>query len=94
VAAAHGLTLAGLVREFLYRYVLTEPAPVRTLPPARGTPVVTFYVGPQLARAAHLRAQRNGEDLSRPIVEFLTTTVQQWEQEHEPHTSTPTTEET
>lgn len=84
IAAANGLTLAGMVREFLYRYVLTDTEPVRTLPTTRGAQPVTLFVGAQLARAARLRAERNGEDLSRPVVEFLTRTVDQW------HNSTPT----
>jgi antitoxin component of RelBE/YafQ-DinJ toxin-antitoxin module len=78
VAAANGLTLAGMVREFLYRYVMTDTAPVRALPSTRGARPTTLYVGAQLARAARLRAERNGEDLSRPVVEFLTRTVEQW----------------
>lgn len=87
VAAANGLTLAGMVREFLYRYLMTEAPPVRELPPTRGARIVTLYVGPKLARAARLRAERNGEDLTRPIVEFLTRTVEQAQQSH---TTTPT----
>lgn len=85
VAAANGLTLAGMVREFLYRYVLTNPPPVRELPTRRGArPVTTLYIGHNLARAARLHAARNGEDLSVAVVEFLTRTVQQ------SHTTTPT----
>jgi antitoxin component of RelBE/YafQ-DinJ toxin-antitoxin module len=81
IAAANGLTLASMVREFLYRYVATSSEPVRKLPTTRGARPVTLYVGAQLARAARLRAQRNNEDLSRPIVEFLTRTVEQWQAE-------------
>jgi len=90
IAAANGLTLAGLVREFLYRYVIADAAPVRKLPNTRGARTVTVYVGAQLARAARLHAERNNEDLSRPIVEFLTRTVEQWQAEtaEKPHTST------
>lgn len=84
VAAANGLTLAGMVREFLYRYLMTDAAPVRALPNTRGAKIVTLYIGPKLARAARLRAERNGEDLSRPVVEFITRTVKQWQN------STPT----
>lgn len=84
VAAANGLTLAGMVREFLYRYIMTDTTPVRALPSTRGAQPVTLFVGAQLARAARLRAERNGEDLSRPVVEFLTRTVDQWQN------STPT----
>lgn len=78
VAAANGLTLAGMVREFLYRYVMTDAEPVRTLPNQRGARPVSLYVGHNIARAARLRADRNNEDLSRPVVEFLTRTVEQW----------------
>lgn len=89
IAAANGLTFAGLVREFLYRYVMTSPEPVRKLPNTRGARIVTVYVGVKLARASRLHAQRNNEDLSRPIVEFLTRTVEQWQAEtaEKPHTS-------
>lgn len=89
IAAANGLTLAGLVREFLYRYVATGPEPVRALPNTRGARTVTVYVGAKLARAARLHAERSNEDLSRPIVEFLTRTVEQWQAEtaEKPHTS-------
>jgi antitoxin component of RelBE/YafQ-DinJ toxin-antitoxin module len=90
VAAANGLTLAGMVREFLYRYLLTEAPPVRELPPTRGAQITTLYVGAKLARAARLRAQRNGEDLTRPIVEFLTRTVEQAQQETPTKPTTPT----
>src|SRR3546814_2251112 len=58
VAAENGLTLSGMVREFLYRYILTEPEPIRTLPNTRGAPTVTLYVGSKLARAARLHAER------------------------------------
>lgn len=81
IATANGLTLAGMVREFLYRYVMTDPEPVRTLPTTRGARTVTVYVGAQLARAARLHAERSNEDLSRPIVEFLTRTVEHWQAE-------------
>lgn len=81
IAAANGLTLAGMVREFLYRYVATGTEPVRNLPNRRGARPVTVYVGAQIARAARLHAERNNEDLSRPIVEFLTRTVEQWQAE-------------
>lgn len=81
IAAANGLTLAGLVREFLYRYVATGTRTVRTLPNTRGARTVTVYVGAQLARAARLHAERTNEDLSRPIVEFLTRTAEQWQAE-------------
>lgn len=82
VAAANGLTLAGMVREFLYRYVMSDAPPVRELPSTRGARTTTLYVGARLARAAKLRAERNDEDLSRPIVEFLTRTVEQWQATH------------
>lgn len=88
IAAANGLTFAGLVREFLYRYVMTSTEPVRTLPNTRGARIVTVYVGVKLARAARLHAQRNNEDLSRPIVEFLTRTVEQWQAEAAQNTPT------
>lgn len=81
IAEANGLTLAGMVREFLYRYVVTDAQPVRKLPSTRGARPVTIFVGAQLARAARLHAKRNNEDLSRPIVEFLTRTVEQWQTE-------------
>ena len=94
VAAANGLTLAGMVREFLYRYVMSDAEPVRKLPNTRGARTVTLYVGHQLARASRLHAERNGEDLSRPVVEFLTRTVEQWEREtsQKPHPTTAPTE--
>lgn len=90
IAAANGLTLAGMVREFLYRYVASGSAPARKLPNTRGARPVTIYVGAQLARAARLHAERNNEDLSRPIVEFLTRVVEQWQAEtaEKPNTST------
>lgn len=72
VAAANGLTLAGVVREFLHRYIATGTPSTRDLPTTRGARTVTVYVGANLAHAAKLTAARNGEDLSRPIVEFLT----------------------
>lgn len=81
IAAANGLTLAGMVREFLYRYIATSSAPARKLPNTRGARTVTIYVGDQIARAARLHAQRSNEDLSRPIVEFLTRTVEKWQSE-------------
>lgn len=90
IATANGLTLAGMVSEFLYRYVATDAEPVRKLPNTRGARTVTVYVGAKLARAARLHAERNDEDLSRPIVEFLTRVVEQWQAEtaEKPHTST------
>lgn len=90
IAAANGLTLAGMVREFLFRYVATSSEPVRKLPTTRGARPVTVYVGAKLARAARLRAEHNNEDLSRPIVEFLTRVIEQWQAEpaETPHTST------
>jgi antitoxin component of RelBE/YafQ-DinJ toxin-antitoxin module len=90
IAKANGLTLAGMVREFLYRYILTDAEPVRKLPNNRGARTVTVYVGVPLARAARRHAEHNNEDLSRPIVEFLTRTVEQWQAEtaEKPHTST------
>lgn len=96
IAAASGLTFAGMVREFLYRYIMTNPEPVRKLPNTRGARIVTVYVGVRLARASRLHAQRNNEDLSRPIVEFLTRTVEQWQVEtaEKPHTPTPQPTET
>lgn len=81
IAADNGLTLAGMVREFLIRYVISDAEPVRTLPNTRGARTCTLYVGAKLARAARLHAERNNEDLSRPIVEFLTRTVEQWQAE-------------
>lgn len=94
IARANGLTLAGMVREFLYRYVATDPEPVRTLPNTRGARTVTVYVGAKLARAARLHAERNNEDLSRPIVEFLTRTVEQWQAEPATPTKAPQPTET
>lgn len=94
IASANGLTLAGMVREFLYRYVMTDPEPVRTLPNTRGARTVTVYVGAKLARAARLHAERNNEDLSRPIVEFLTRTVEQWQTETAEKHPTPTPQPT
>lgn len=87
VAAANGLTLAGMVREFLYRYLMTDAPPARELPPTRGAEITTVYVGHKLARAARLRAERNGEPLTRPIVEFLHRTVEQ--STHHTPTETP-----
>lgn len=88
IAAANGLTLAGMVREFLIRYALSDAEPVRNLPNTRGARTCTLYVGAKLARAARRHAQANNEDLSRPIVEFLTRTVEQWQRAQETPTIT------
>lgn len=88
IATDNGMTLAGMVREFLIRYTLTDAEPVRTLPNTRGARTCTLYIGAKLARAARRRAQENDEDLSRPIVEFLTRTVEAWQREQETPTTT------
>lgn len=84
VAQINGMTLAGMVREFLYRYVLTEPPAVRSLPTTRGGTVTTLFIGHKLAQSARIVAERNNEDLSRPIVEFLTQVATQWQDTHPP----------
>lgn len=77
-ARANGMSTSGMVRWFLARYVQAAHADVRNLPTTRGAVPTSVFVGTDLANQARAVAARNGEDLSRPIVEFLTDVATQW----------------
>lgn len=81
-ARANGMSTSGMVRWFLARYVLAAPPGVRNLPTTRGAVPTSVFVGTELADRARAVAAQNGEDLSRPIVEFLTDVATQWATTH------------